>query len=298
MPRLLSVNEFEAAYPDEEACHDALVRARWPNGYRCARCGGQEATFLRRRRLFQCHACRYQSSVLAGTILQDTKLPLRTWFWALFFYATTKKSLSACELQRKLGLSTYRAAWLLHRKLQAVLATNPRTLRGLVEIDETYVGAVTPGKTGRGTRKAIVALTVEERGTRAGSLASRHVQDFSHDSLAGLLHDRVEHGSIVKTDGLPSYFGLDEEGYQHARQVEGDPRRAPIILPRVHVAAGNLKRVLDGVHAGRVSRKHLHAYLAEFDFRHNHRGFLEQAFGIALRATALTPPSTYRMVVC
>lgn len=101
----------------------------------------------------------------------------------------------------------------------------------------------------------------------------------------------------MKTDGWRAYAGLSEKGYQHAPEVEGKPERAPIILPRVHVAAGNLKRVLDGTHAGRVSRRHLHGYLAEFEFRHNHRGHLQHAFGIALQLITRTRPLTYKMVV-
>lgn len=292
------MKEFEAAYPDEEACWNALVRARWPQGYRCPRCSGPEATLLRKRRLFQCRACRYQGSVAAGTILQDTKLPLRTWFWALFFYATTKKSVSACELQRKLGLGTYRAAWLLHAKLQRVLGTSPSMLRGLVEVDEAFIGQVTHGASGRGTGKAVVGLAAEERGEHAGKMAAWHVQDAGAARLGVFVEANVVQGSIVKTDGFRGYDGLEERGFQHAPEPQRDPTRAPEVLPRVHVISGNLKRVLNGTHSGRVSRRHLHAYLDEFTFRYNHRGFLHKALGIALDRMVRRPPLTYRMVVC
>lgn len=298
MPRVLSLQEFETAYPDEDACWRALVRARWPNGYRCPRCAGQEATLLGKRRLFQCRSCRYQCSATAGTILQDTKLPLRTWFWALFLYATTKKSVSACELQRKLGLHTYRAAWLLHTKLQRTLGKNPPTLKGLVEVDETFVGPVSYGASGRGTGKAVVAVAVEERGEHAGRMAALHLQDASQARLGVFVEGYVAQGSIVKTDGFRGYQGLEERGFQHAPEPQRDPTRAPEVLPRVHVINGNLKRVLSGTHAGRVSRRHLHSYLGEFTFRYNHRGFLHKALGIALHQMARMPPLTYRMVVC
>lgn len=297
MPRILSLDEFEAAFPDEDACWNHLARARWPNGFRCPLCDQTEHRFLRSRRLFECLACGHQSSVTSGTLLQDTKLALRTWMRAVYLFATTKKSVSACELQRKLGLGSYSTAWLLHAKIQRALKKDAQDLRGLVEVDETFVGPVSLGRGGRGSGKAVVAVAVEERGEHAGRLALLHVQDASSGSLAAFVQANVELGSVIKTDGWKGYARLPESGYQHAAEVEGAPERAPEVLPRMHVAAGNLKRVLDGVHAGRVSRRHLHAYLAEFAFRYNHRGHVGRAFGIALQLIAQARPLTYKMVV-
>lgn len=299
MPHILNMDDFERAFPDEEACWRHLVHLRWPNGYRCPRCQHGAASFIQRRKLFECKACHYQCSATAGTILQDTKLPLRTWFRALFLYATTKRSVSACELQRKLDLKTYRAAWLLHAKLQRVLTRAAQEpLRGLVEADEAFVGPISYRADGRGTGKAVVALAVEERGEHAGRLQALHVQDAAGASLVTFVEAYVKPGSIVKTDGWPGYEGLEEAGYQHAPEVLGDPTRAPVMLPRVHVAAGNLKRVLNGTHGGgRVSRRHLHAYLGEFVFRFNVRGWLHRAFAIAMSWLVRLRPLTFRMVV-
>lgn len=299
MLRVLSLDEFEfeAAFPDEEACWRFLVRTRWPHGYRCPRCGHDEASLIRSRRLFECKECRYQASVKAGTVFQDAKLPLRTWFRAVHLFATTKKGVSACELQRKLGIKTYRAAWLLHAKIQRAQRRDAPELHGLVEVDETFVGAVSPGRGGRGSAKAVVALAVEHHGEHAGRMAAMHVQDASHAQLRTFTEASIEPGSIVSTDGWAGYPGLEDAGFTHTAVIEGDPRRAPVVLPRVHELAGNLKRVLDGTHAGRVSKRHLHAYLDEFAFRFNHRGWLQDAFGIALHNATRTRPSPYRLVV-
>lgn len=303
MKRILSVQEFEAAFPDEDACWRYLVGVRWPDGFACPRCGNREASFLKRRRLFECKQCRYQCSATAGTLMHRSKLPLRTWFWGVFFYATTKKSLSACELQRKLGLGSYEAAWLLHRKLQEALRGAAGWLRGLVEVDEVYVGTVSPGKGGRGTGKAPVAVAVEERGRHAGRMAAEVMPSVSGDALQGFVERHVDPGSawrpgaIVKTDGWAGYLGLEGLGYQHAGEVEGTRERAVLVLPRVHIIAGNLKRVLNGTHAGRVSNKHMSGYVGEFEFRYNHRGWLEGALSRALRRIVQTRPMTFRMVV-
>jgi hypothetical protein len=115
--------------------------------------------------------------------------------------------------------------------------------------------------------------------------------------LTAFVEAHVELGSVIKTDGWQGYARLPRKGYRHAPEVEGTRERSMEILPRVHIAAGNLKRVLDGTHAGRVSRRHLHGYLAEFEFRHNHRGRLGEALRIALSLVTRTPPLTYKMVV-
>lgn len=95
---------------------------------------------------------------------------------AIYLFVTTKKSVSACELQRKLGLGSYNTAWLLRAKLQRALKKDHRDLRDLVEVNEAFVGPVSLG-TGRGTSKAVVAMAAEERGEHAGRLALLHVQD-------------------------------------------------------------------------------------------------------------------------
>src|SRR5260370_60415 len=113
----LSDDAFERLYPDEEACRKAWVAWRWPEGFECPRCAAQ----IRDRQLLQCAHCRYQTSLIAGTILQGTKLPMRVWFRAMHLLAQGKKGLSNVELGRRLGIST-NAAWRVqHKLMQAML---------------------------------------------------------------------------------------------------------------------------------------------------------------------------------
>lgn len=303
MSRILSLYDFEAAFPDEEACWRYLVRVRWPGGFACPRCCGSEAGFIRTRKLFECKRCGYQCSVTAGTLFHRCRLPLRTVFWGVYFVATTKKGVSACELQRKLGLGSYKTAWLLRRKIQHALRHQEAWLRGLVEVDEVYVGTVGSGKGGRGTGKVPVAVAVEERGEHAGRMAAAALPSVGGEALEAFVAANVEPattlhpGAIVKTDGWVGYSRLGELGYQHAPEVEGAPERATEVLPRVHIIAGNLKRVLNGTYAGRVSNKHMGAYVDEFRFRYNHRSWLEKALSGAFRRIVLEPPLTFGMVV-
>lgn len=303
MARILSVQEFEAAFPDEDACWAYLVEVRWPLGFACPRCCWTEASFVSTRKLFECKRCGYQASVTAGTLLHRCRLTLRTVFWGVYFLATTKKSISACELQRKLALGSYKTAWFLRRRVQQALRQQEAWLRGLVEVDEVYVGTVTRGRSGRGTGKAPVAVAVEDRGERAGRMAAAQLWSVGRGELEEFVAANVDPGtswrpgSIVKTDGWRGYSHLTDLGYQHAPEVEGTPQRATEVLPFVHIIAGNLKRVLNGTHAGRVSIHHMGAYVAEFRFRFNHRGWLGKALSGAFARIVQEPPLTFRMAV-
>jgi len=143
-PRTLP--EFETIFSDEGSCWDRLRAMRWPKGFRCPRCGGGRSHRLERRGLEQCAACRYQASVTAGTIFHGTRVPLRSWFLAIFFLARHKKGISALQLKRTVGLGSYKTAWLLLHKLRSALAGGQkRLLSGLVEVDESFwVGATSP----------------------------------------------------------------------------------------------------------------------------------------------------------
>lgn len=303
MGRILSFDEFQDAYLTEAACWNKLVKNRWPGGFECPRCGCKRHGFIATRNLFRCCQCRYQCSAIVGTVMQDTKLPLRTWFWAMFLYATTKKSISACELQRKLGLGSYETALLLHWKIQHAFRKVNKKLRGLVEVDEAFLGPVSRGTSGRGTGKALVAIAVEDRGEHAGRMAASPVMDAGKESLGAFVAEHVQPGdeerpgTIVRTDGHAGYEDLDALGYQHAPEVLGDPTRAMEVLPLVHEIAGNLRRMLDGTHAGRVSKKHLAGYLDAFEFRYDRRGFLGKALAHAIVMVVHCTPWPYKLAI-
>jgi hypothetical protein len=153
----LSDDAFERLYPDEEACRKAWFAWRWPEGFKCPRCAATEYCEIRERQLLQCRACRYQTSLIAGTILQGTKLPMRVWFRAMHLLAQGKKGLSNIELGRRLGIST-NAAWRVqHKLMQAMIERDRRYKLGAsgprIEIDDAYIGGERTGEgSGRGRR--------------------------------------------------------------------------------------------------------------------------------------------------
>lgn len=297
-----TVFEFHATFPDEAACWAYLRRARWPRGFRCPRCNGRRGYPIRSRALVQCAHCRYQASPTAGTVFHRSRVPLRTWFLALFYLAHHKQGISALQLQRDAGLGSYETAWTLLHKLRSALGPDPgRLLSGAVEADETYVGAPHEKARGGGRafgRKVLLGAVVERRAGRGqlrlGVLASH---TFAHD-LGPFVRGAVEGRRVtVLTDGLDGYRPLADAGLRHKRRVVGPRReRAVRLFPWSHAVFSNLKSWLAGTFHG-VSRKHLPRYLDEFSYRFNERwregGLFERMLGRALA----TPPLPYARLV-
>jgi transposase-like protein len=210
---------------------------RWPEGFRCPRCGCEKAWPVRAT-LFQCSRCNCQTSVTAGTVFQDTRTPLSVWFRAMWFVTSQKNGASALGLQRVLGLGSYRTAWSwLHKLRRAMVRSGRDRLVGWVEVDETYLGAAEEGVVGRGVQdKALIVIAAQADGKGIGRIRMRVIQHPSAASLHPFIKDCIEPGSTVHTDGWQGYAGLKTKGYEH--EVTSVQRRQPkevsTLLPRVH----------------------------------------------------------------
>jgi transposase-like protein len=264
--------EFERRFASEEACRAYVISLRWPEGIRCRRCHSP-SVWATARGLYHCTFCGHQTSVLAGTIFQDTKADLRLWFRAMWYVTNQKSGVSALGLQRTLGLGSYRTAWTWLHKLRAAMVRPGRErLTGTVEVDETFLGGPRAGKHGRGAAgKVLVVVAAEVDGSRIGRIRLRRVPDASAPQLERAVQDAVEPGSIVRTDGLRSYSRLTARGYVHEVMRQETAEVGENLLPRVNRVVALLKRWLLGIHQGRVSKTHLDAYLDEFTFRFNRR---------------------------
>jgi transposase-like protein len=222
-----------------------------------------------------CAAGEHQTTVTAGTIFQDSHLPLRLWCRAIWQVTRQKKGASALGLQRVLGLGSYQTAWtLLHKLRRAMVRPGRDKLSGRVEADETYVGGITPGQRGRGSdSKTLVIIAAEELGPPIGRLRLARIPDGSARHLHRFVQAAVAAGSTVHTDGGKPYQGLDRLGFPHkASKFQGrDQNAATELLPRVHRVASLLKRWLLGTHQGAIAPAHLDYYLDEFTFRFNRR---------------------------
>ena len=145
-----SLREFQRQFASEEACQEYLAACRWPDGFKCPRCGNQRAYVM--TRLWQCAACRHQVSLTSGTILHNTRVSLVLWFWAAYLMTTDKRGISALLLQRQLELRRYETAWMMLHKLRRAMVNVAREpLRGEVEIDEAWIGGPQAGL--RGSRQ-------------------------------------------------------------------------------------------------------------------------------------------------
>lgn len=291
-PRNLS--DLERRFATEEVCRQYLANLRWPDGFRCPRCDGAEAWSMGNG-LLRCCSCDYKMSLTAGTIFEGTRKPLLMWFRAIWWVVGQKNGASAKGIQRMLELGSYQTAWAwLHKMRRAMVRPDRDRLRGVVEMDETYVGGEKPGKRGRGAAgKALVAVAVEDKGDDGiGRIRLAVVPNASQESLTAFATQTVEQGNTIRTDDWSGYGKLPGAGYPHTVVSSHEMKIA-------HLAVSLMKRWLTGTHMGAVSPQHLGYYLDEFTFRFNrrradHRGLL---FFRLLQNAMMIEPTTYKQMV-
>jgi transposase-like protein len=266
--------EFIEEFSSDNACAAYLEKLRWPAGFCCPACRTSGIPWRQTRGRLVCTACRHETSVTTGTIMDKTRTPLTTWFEAAWHLTTAKNGLSAKTLERTLGTG-YRTAWaILQRYRVSMVRSERERLSGTIEVDETLVGGVEQGgKRGRGSTKSIVVIAVEIKEPKGfGRIRMRHVPDASGTSLQQFVCDVVAQGATVHTDGWAGYNGLRNHGYLHEQTIlssSGDP--AHVAMPGVHRVVSLLKRWILGTHQGSVVPVHLQSYLEEFTFRFNRR---------------------------
>ena len=287
------VLEFERWFASERSCLDYLCRIRWPGGFQCPRCRSIKAWVVSRG-LFRCTRCDLQTSATAGTIFEGTRKPLQMWFRAMWYATNQKHGVSALGLQQALELGSYHTAWTwMHKLRRAMVRPGRDRLRGVVEVDETFIGGPKPGQTGRAAKgKALVVVAAQEDGDHIGRIRMGRVPDASAKTLEGFIRDSIEPGSTIRTDNWRGYRALYRKGYRHefVRACLALPGENP--LPLVGRVASLLKRWLLGTHQGAVKPSHLDYYLDEFTFRFNrrtshHRGLL--FYRLLQQAVAVDP---------
>ena len=207
----LSFRDFQKQFGTEAQCREAVFRHRWPQGFRCPVCDYDRFCLLSVGR-YQCHACHHQTSLTAGTIFSGTKLPLTTWFLAIYLLTQSKNAMSALELKRQLGVS-YNTAWCLSHKILHVMKErdDSRPLDGLVQIDDAYWGGERHGgKRGRGAPGktpfvAAVACTPDGRPMR---LRLTRVSGFRKPVIDRWARKHLTASAVVVSDGLRAFRGV------------------------------------------------------------------------------------------
>jgi transposase-like protein len=271
----MTLPEITELFSTDDKCREVLERLRWPNGPECPRCKTSRVVRLSTNvKLLWCHDCEYQFSVTAGTIFNDSHLPLSKWFIATLLLVEARKGFSANQMKRTLGVS-YKTAWYLCHRIRAAMKEYDKTmLQGTVEMDETYVGGRKRGACirGRGAEKEIV-IGLRQRN---GDLRFFHAKDAKSATLAQYIRENVsEDVDVMVTDEWSAYPDAMRrtgkiEKHKTIRHkghvyVDGD-----IHTNTVESAFSLLKRGVIGTWH-RISAKHLAAYLDEMTFRFNRR---------------------------
>jgi transposase-like protein len=269
----MTFNEFVKNFLTEEQCRDYLYQLRWPDGFICPQCSGDKCWKISSV-LYECAKCHHQTSVIAGTIFQDTRKPLRSWFTAIWWITTQKYGASAEGLRQVLGLSSYETAWAwLHKIRKAMVNPTRAKLSGDVEVDEAYIGGVDEGgKSGRGSEnKTLIAIAAEVKGKKLGRIRLSVIKDASGKSLKRFVVENVEPKSKIITDAWKGYSKLEDKGYERLIYNQSQATADDQLLPHVHLVISLLKRWFFGTHQGAIDPKHLQAYLDEYVFRFNRR---------------------------
>lgn len=282
-----------AACADEAKATEFIERLRWNGEPACPRCGDTQVAQMQdkdgnrnARYLWRCHGCKRQFTVRIGTIFEESRIPLRIWCHAFWRACSSKKGVSALQIQRETGISYKSALFLMHRIrfAMAIDHDTPPKLSGTVEADETYVGGkpryrepystLKPKshryRTGRGTKKAPVFAVVE----RGGQVRAMPIDRVNKANLGGELRRTVDlRASRLITDEEASYIKVGPEfRFGHATVNHGRREyvRGDIHSNTVEGFFSLLKRGVYGTFHS-VSKKHLHRYVSEFEFRYNTR---------------------------
>ncbi len=270
-------------YGDEKKAREFLEALRWPHGPICPHCGVVDRAYRltprpgskTRAGLWKCRDCRKPFSVTVGTVMEDSHIKLSKWVIAIHLLAASKKGMSAHQLHRMLGIS-YKAAWFLaHRIRYAMSPSQHDKLRGTVEVDETYIGGKVTnrlrrmGKSGRGPKDKLPVVALVERGGRVRSIVMPKVTGVN---LRGAIREHVAASARIMTDDLQAYKGLNRRFRSHetVNHSRDEYVRGQVHTNTVEGFFSILKRGINGVYH-HVGQYHLGRYLAEFDFRHNHR---------------------------
>ena len=284
-----SVKDFFAEFSSDDACMTRVMEVRYGLRHVCSKCG-KDSTFhkLTGRRAFSCSHCGDHVYPCAGTIFQDSRTSLQTWFYAIYLFIATRHGVSGKELQRTLGI-TYKTAWRMGHQIRDLMGKvdSFQTLKGHVEIDEAFFGGKRTQKEGGREAKTII-LGMKERD---GRVETKIIPNVRMVTLRGVVLDHVEKGSTVSTDELSAYNLLKRDGYvhgavDHSRKEWAWTDHQTGTKFSTNGIESFWKLFKDSVNSTHihVSPKHLDRYLGEFSFRSNFRQMRNAMFDLLIAA--------------
>lgn len=267
----MNLADLVEQFGSNDRCREYLEHLRWPEGVECPKCGSKSISRITTRKQFDCNSCRKRFSVLAGTIFQDSKLPLWKWFAAVYLMCESKKGISALQIKRMLKIGSYETAWhLCHRIRGAMEGTSEELLHGIVEVDETFVGGRKRG-VGSGGYQRVSPLVVGAT-ERGGQVRLRVVPNRQGKTLMEFLDDVLAPDvKAIYTDEHSGYFGVGRIApHGTVGHGRGEYVRADVHTNTVEGVWSLFKRSIVGSYH-QLSTKHLPAYLDEMEWRYNNR---------------------------
>jgi len=294
----------EQYFHNEVAAYKFVESKVWPKGPICPHCGGFERISPMKGKstrigAYKCYQCRKPFTVKIGTIFEASHIPLRFWLQAMFLMTSSKKGISANQLHRILGI-TLKSAWFMCHRIREAMApaAGSEPLGGLgkiVEADETFVGSKPGFKRRRGVTHKMKVLSLVERG---GSVRSVRVPNLSRSGIEKIIRENVDLESRIMTDTAAYYRKplLGFAGHETVNHLQEEYVRGEVYTNTLEGYFSLFKRGMRGVYQ-HCREKHLHRYLAEFDFRYNARvalGVNDEARAIRLVKSVVGKRLTYR----
>lgn len=269
---VISTFDLFSRFPDQESARVYLEQRRWPDGVTCPVCSSKDRITVRKGGYYRCNACDEDFTVRTGTIFERSHIPLHKWVYAMYLLVTARKGISSLQLSKEIGI-TQKSAWFMLHRIREACGKDLRKLRGIIEIDETYVGGLEANKhaskklhAGRGPVGKTPVLGMRERGGRTVAMP---MEEITLEAVRHAVYSRIEQGSTIHTDEA-SVYDLDGLFYRQdsINHTMREYARGDVTTNGIESVFAVLKRGLIGVYH-RASEKHLGRYVDEFTFRLN-----------------------------